>query len=75
MFLFRIGSHLAHGVAGKVAAPLATVNQHAVFGDVGGHERGRHGGNGSEGTRDANGADPADAHQPDDSAPPDTTVS
>jgi hypothetical protein len=41
----------------------------------GGHERGRHGGNGSEGTRDANDADPADAHQPDDSAPPDTTVS
>lgn len=40
----------------------------------GGHERGRHGGNGSEGTRDANGADQADA-QPSDEPVPDTTVS
>jgi hypothetical protein len=40
----------------------------------GGHERGRHGGNGSDGMRDANGADQADA-QPSDEPVPDTTVS
>ena len=37
----------------------------------GGHERGRHGGNGSEGMRDANGADQADALQPDEDGAPD----
>jgi hypothetical protein len=40
----------------------------------GGREHGRHGGNGSEGARDTNGADEAEPHQSDETTP-DTTVS